>query len=223
MNKLSLSARGIRNAQSISKANLWVCLGNENQTGDKLRLTIEWLNVRFSHVVVEIADTLNRHNLMIGGTPECDAVRQCVADGDRWLAQSASLLRQFSIGHTIVRWSDILQQPGLNEAVNGLRNLYSADEGFRAAVDADILDYHSRIGVRVDLRRAQASQDYIFEETAADIMAAREGKLAIVYAGKKLRTMGYLQRLGNVEITGNMANIHFIRLIFHANDNKVHA
>ena len=220
MSNLIIKARGMSGVAVTDVANLWICMGNSNQVNEKLGLTIEWLNPHFAGVQIEIADTLNRHHFMVNGASEDKALLLSRAMGDRWIEEHSEVLQKLTIAHTIVRWDEILRRPGVDYAQSVIANLFRQDEGFHTAVNEDVMAFYRRQNIAPTGAQIAASEKYILEEVAVDLASCLAGKVVCVYAGSQLQSMRYLRDKPRGTRQISLKNIHFVKLAFHANDNR---
>ena len=216
-----IKARGMGGVSSADVANLWICMGNSNQQGKKLLQTIEWLNPRFAAVNIEVADTLNRHHLIANGESEEDARSQSLAMGDKWIQAQREALQKLTIAYTIVRWDDILYRPGIDCAQDEINSLFNQDKEFHRSVSDDVAEYYGRRNIRPNANQMAASEKYVLEEIAVDWALSKAGKVVCVYAGSQLKAMRYLKKKPRGARRISLANVHFVQLKFHANDNRV--
>ncbi|BDD07777.1 hypothetical protein FUAX_02090 [Fulvitalea axinellae] len=75
---------------------LGISMNNPNQTGDKLKATIELINKRFSSCVINISGALQRHNLHITGLSKHDAYSQAIAMETQWKHNGWTVISKLS-------------------------------------------------------------------------------------------------------------------------------
>lgn len=115
-------------------ARLDISVGKPNHEGEKFLATCSWAAARFEVIHVEVADTLQRYNLMADGIPEDKAKAMCLGAGNEWLQRNAEALSLLS-NHVVHRWDQWLSDPRFASTHEQIRVLYKAHEGFRGDID----------------------------------------------------------------------------------------
>jgi tRNA-dependent cyclodipeptide synthase len=193
---------------------LAISVGGEKHEGLKLAAAIAWINQNFKYCVIDLSDTLQRYNLMMGGMPEMDAYRQSLASGNAWLERNRSVLMQLTIPYTIARWDQWLLHPQFPKLLRQYTDLYEMNIDFKSAVNADAENFTDR----KDNRSLAFSRRYILEEMAAFTIMANRFKAAKIYPGHELKSMR-LVRDGNIpNAPYGLENEYYTRVNFERID-----
>jgi tRNA-dependent cyclodipeptide synthase len=165
---------------------LAVSVGREYHEGDKLKAAIEWINTRFQFVIVDVADTLQRHNLMLEqGLSETLAYEKARRMGDEWLERNKEPLNAFRIPVRIDCWDDRLKHPQYRNTRVQFEQLYWNNNVFQQAVNTDAARFVRRQmdkNPEVSVQHAfENSVKYLLEETAALTLFYRENPCATIY------------------------------------------
>ena len=169
-----------------------ISMGNENQAGEKLKATVEWINQNFSFCIVNLADTLQRYNFeMVGQSPD-QAYASAKALGDQWLKANGKILENLKVTYNLTRWDNWRYSPVLQTVKDHYLNLYSSDNRFSYALNEDInkfVDkYHSTRGAHLT-RDGYFSGclSYFLEELSVWTIVGRTGKYIKIYPAKPHR------------------------------------
>ena len=197
---------------------LSISMGNENQTGEKLKATIEWINQTFSFCLVNLADTLQRHNLEMRGYQTSQAFQKSRVLGDHWLDNNVKTLNELQISYDLTRWDNWRCSPVLQTAKDHYLNLYSSDKRFSYTLNEDInkfVDkYHSTRGAH--LTRDEyffGCLSYFLEELSVWTIVGRTGNFIKIYPAKPHRIAIDLS-CGLYAAPKGIENITFARLSF---------
>ena len=127
--------------QSYKKAHLLICFDNLI-TKAKLSAAIHWINSRFEFLVIDIADSVNRHYHV--NISDQDAHGKTMELGNNWISQNAPIFRKITIPYEIRRWDSWLAKDKFHECRKELSRLLDTNTEFRTLVQSDIDSYHSR-------------------------------------------------------------------------------
>ncbi len=182
-----------------------VCLNismkNANQTGDKLLAMVQWVNENFEKCIVNVSDTLQRHNLRLQGIANDNAYQQSLELGNQWLGENKATLDQIQIPHTVVRWQHWLNLQKVKNLKTTLYALYQTSEAFRSCVDADMSNWIARQGIETTSKAYQNGLAFLLEEFAVhSYMAQREYnlnnlKMVQAYPARQLCAEHYLRAM----------------------------
>lgn len=200
--------------QAMATACLDISMHNKYQQGLYLAGACKWVSKRFGHCLVNIGDTLHRHNLRHLYPSAAQAHSAARSLGDRWLESNRSYLELLEIPYTILRSDDWLADPGFEPVHEALWSFYYEDPEFLPVVKTDIETFVTR---RSDLPPAivrKASLYYLIEETAADILLGQRGGVAHLYPAGRHQCYGHLvQRAADLPpILRGLENSAFKRL-----------
>lgn len=95
--------------KNYQRCRLDVSIGNEKLTGEKLGSIIDWISRNFIFCMVNIGDSLHRHNLVVReGLSMAQAHEKANYMGQKWIDDNASYLSEFSIPYKVSRWDEWL-------------------------------------------------------------------------------------------------------------------
>ncbi|NCC20902.1 MAG: hypothetical protein EOM26_00395 [Alphaproteobacteria bacterium] len=168
----------------LACCSLDISLGNRYEQGGYLASIIHWINRRFERCIVNLGDTLHRHNLAHGAVSMETARERTRRMGDEWLQANNTILSDLSINYEIVRSDDWLNHPEFGPTHEALWEYYYTDSQYRALALADTRVFLNRKSSldREVLRRS--SLNYLLEETTADIIMGRREPVAHLYPGR---------------------------------------
>lgn len=203
---------------------LAVSVGKEYHEGDKLRAAVEWINTRFRRVIVDVADTLQRHNIMLKqGLSEPQAHEKANSLGEEWLERNKETLGIFTIPVRIDRWDNRLNHPEYKKTQEIFGKLYDENYIFHQAVDSDVSAFICRQEQTFNHNIWRNSVNYLLEEAAALTLFYRKNPCATIYPKGTLLCFKLLNQ-GEIDGAPNgfENNYHTqIHLISHAiNDNS---
>lgn len=183
--------------KSAEKGLISISQGQECHEGDKLDALLAWGIAEHAHCILNISDTLHRHNLIRQGAAPKEALRESQRLGDEWMLRNGETLQKYNSGfYRIHRWNDWLYHGDFSNLNHRVRDFYEYNDAFRAAAQADVNDFIGRKepedGVGPD-RAFESSLDYLLEETAAYIIMSRMYRANRIYPGKPLRTFEHLR------------------------------
>lgn len=172
--------------------------GQENHEGAKLDALLQWGIENHQQCLLNISDTLYRHNLIRDGVPAPEAAQESFRLGNEWMQRNAvTLSRHKDKFSRIHRWNDWLHHPEFNAVHAKVIEYYEHVPTFRACADADIESFigrkRSQGADEAFTRLETASRAYLLEETAAYIIMARTYAANRVYPAKPLQTFEYLR------------------------------
>lgn len=176
---------------SHKTACLAVSVGQEYHEGEKLKAVVEGINAQYRQVIVDVADTLQRHNLALeNGLPLNEAHMETRRLGDKWLNRNRNILNTFTIPVRIDRWDNRLNHPDYEKTRQAFNLLYQENPIFRQAVGKDVRGYihrRTRRGWNVSKEKAlNACTEYLLEEIAALTLFYRENPCVTVYPSAPL-------------------------------------
>jgi hypothetical protein len=171
------------NVNTEDICSLDVSLNNRYQEGAYLAGTVQWINRRFKYCIVNLGDTLHRHNLAIGSTDMEQAHIKSREMGNRWLENNGNVLDGFEIPNVVIRNDDWIFDedfPGIHEELWGF---YYTNRDYRLLVNNDVESYLFRKPERQKVALKKSGLAYLLEETAADILMARDHPAVHLYPG----------------------------------------
>lgn len=169
-----------------------VSLFNRYQEGAYLAGAYKWVSARFSDCIINLGDTLHRHNLRHQYATMDDAHEKSRNLGQDWLDNNELCLGALDIPYKIMRSDDWLVDPDFEPVHEAIWEFYYKDSAFQDVIADDIETFVAR---RTDLPASivrQSSLAYLLEETAADILLGQRGGVAHLYPGNRHSCYGFL-------------------------------
>ncbi len=152
---------------------LVISLGQDLQSGEKLKVTIEGINKQFSECTVVIADSLQKHNQRILGLDENAATEAALASGKKWLEENKITLDALQIPHAIHHWTEYTSSADFQNALRSVKDRYNTDVDYKADLDDAIASFYANFSSahkdKKRLPRREAEEfirEYIEEEYA---------------------------------------------------------
>lgn len=205
-----------------------VCIGismhTANHQGAALEGLLHWANGNFQDIIIDLSDTLHRHNYVAAGlTPEM-ARSKAEKDGEQWLVANKGLIDSLSVPVRIIRWNHWLSHPQFQAVFNQFEKAFSTQSRFHDAVLEDVKSFYKRKGdqddVEVGDHQLNCSVSYLLEEITAHSIFYAEHRCAILYPGKQ-HTCYKLVREGLVEdVPEGLKNSFFTRMLVYNFDEK---
>lgn len=180
-----------------------ISMGQAYHEGSKLDALLSWAAQNYPVKVLNISDTLHRHNLLRGGASENQAFQQAFALGNDWMRRNEDILkRHLPRFQHIHRWGDWTSHPDFSQIQEAITRFYEQNEMFRAAADIDIQSFVLRKesqGEETSIQqKKQSSFNYLMEEIAAYILMGRRYAANRVYPAKPLETFQYLRHASGI-------------------------
>lgn len=160
-----------------------ISVGAPNHEGERLETTLAWSASKFAHVIISVADTLQRHNMMADGCGEEDARRISYAEGTAWIERNSGSF-QILPSFSIKRWDERLTHPLYGQYLEKTQQYYERDDDIRIATRREAAHYLSRRGSSASM--SQHRIDYLVEELAVFDMLFNIEPAADVYPGSML-------------------------------------
>lgn len=178
--------------QDFDTCCLDVSLFNRYQQDDYLLGTVVWINDRFENCIINVGDTLHRHNLLHEYNAMEVAHQKAHELGDKWIAKNEHLLQSLTIPYKIIRNDFWLEQSDFQDVHNALWAYYLSDKTFRNIVNNDIETFVNRQKGKDQNIVRKASLSYLLEEAAVDILFGKQGGGAHLYPGGRFDCYWYL-------------------------------
>lgn len=155
-----------------------ISVGMPNHEGHKLEATIAWASQRFNHIIISVADTLQRHNYMAEGMEKEAAYNLSYQKGTEWIKRNQDILE----GTTIIRWEQRLAHPLYAQYTKRTLDHLSMNSAFKYSLREEALSYASRKGLKVTEDRI----NYLVEEISVFDMLFGIEPAADIYPGSVL-------------------------------------
>ena len=208
--------------QSVSKDIGWqhnelayipISLQNKYHYGQRFAHLLDWTAKRHSKIVINISDSLYRHNFISQRSQKNIAYSKALNSGQEWLLAHHFLLDGYNIVK-IHRWDDWLNHPDYLELHKKILYLYESDNNFQKHIETDITNFTSRKIRRTKAnhhRSIESSRNFLLEECACYILIGRRYRANRIYPGSSGNWFLYLQNSDIPEALqgcGNLSNIH---------------
>lgn len=154
----------------LGTCRLGISVGQEYHESEKLKATFIWASKRFDHVIVSVADTLQRHN-MDGNHGAAKAA------GDVWLERNKEAFTVIP-GAEIQRWDQWLNHKDYQMTRRMIDRLYDIHAGFKSDISKTAAEFAARKNTR-----PEDSVEYLLEETAIFALQQQAVEAADVYPG----------------------------------------
>lgn len=171
---------------------LGISLQSPNHVGEKLAAMVDWVNStgHFERCVVDLSDTLHRHNLSVLHNVPLAAAHKMAADlGNEWLDSNRKILDQLDIPCEVVRWDHWLPHADLAANRKAFDNAFERDENFRNALLRDVGHFFERTQGKslenVPDSEIKLSMEYLLEELAVHAIFFKEYPCATIYPGRQ--------------------------------------
>jgi tRNA-dependent cyclodipeptide synthase len=155
-----------------------VSVGMPNFEGEKLQATMQWAKGKFTHVIVSVADTLQRHNYLAKGVGLENAYNLSYKNGTDWIDRNAESLANT----TIIRWDTRLNHPLYMQYLKKTQDHLNDDSALYDALINEAQAYAARKGLDVTNDRIS----YLIEEIAVFDLMFRVEPAADIYPGSIL-------------------------------------
>ncbi len=198
--------------QDYTAARLQISVGMPNHEGEKFRATCAWVAARFKEAVVEVSDTLQRHNLVAAGMSVPEAYEQSLAAGDAWLARNRDALALLP-AVTLNRWEKWLRDDRFPARHAFAMALYDTHDGFRADIDAAADRFSKKDETQTADRRRQ-SVAFLLEEAAVYSLQQEDKVAADIYPGTYLDIFSHFRDAALARQLPGLADRHFTRIDF---------
>ncbi len=175
-----------------------ISLWNPAHEGKKFEALLQWATANFDSVILNISDTLYRHNLVASGMGYIDALACSREMGREWHIRNDAAIRRFSSRISkIHHWDDWRKCPEFYKTHNAILDLYALNPDFEKSIEDDVNMFIQRRHIKdpEEIKKAKkASTSYILEELAGYLLIARAYKPNRVYPSKDLKSFEFLRQ-----------------------------
>ena len=207
ISKYRIKANG-KGKQSKELAIVPISLSNPNHYNEMFEVILNWVTKEYNEIIINLADTLYRHNYLSPGISEEKAYNIALTKGDKWIENHSYLLKKYKITR-LNRWDKWISHDNFKRNKLEIDALYNKDEIFRQAIDNEINIYLKRASRvnKFDEFSKEQSKRFLLEESAVYPIIAQKYDADRIYPGTVSKWLKYLQR------TNTYLNIKSIRLI----------
>ena len=197
--------------KDIQTARLNISVGQPYHEGEKFLSLCEWVSRHFNKCVVNMCDSLQRHNLEAMNISSKQAHSMALANGDAWIERNRNAIESLP-NVSIVRWDDWRKGAYWDYAVERANHLYEGDLDFRDIVDGTAQKFISKrdFNSQAELENATLySKRYIMEEVAFALVSSFDD-VADIYPGTYLPAFDYMRDNG-IPAPQSMTSVSFKR------------
>lgn len=202
MLKYNISASGDTRWRNCQRAMISISQGNRNLSGDKFEALISWAHNRFQEIIINVSDTLSRHNLIAEGYSEPLAESMAERHGNIWLKEHHHIIKQHKDKIIAIhRWNDWRQHSSYNEINDKIQRFYLDDIGLSKTVHDDCEMFLMRKieqGYKDIEHHRICSRNYLLEELAAYTIIGRQYKANRIYPSKDLKCFEYMRSSSSI-------------------------
>lgn len=168
-----------------------VSLNSRNHVGVALEAIVSWVNSQdtIKTCLIDLSDTLHRHNFIAEGYSPEAAYRECEKLGDAWIRENNHILNKLNVPYKIIRWSTWLDRSEFLRNKIFFERAIVNNRNFRQAIYKDIESFLNRRGRQniadhLDVI-AKGCLDYLIEELAVHAMYFEQHPSISVYPGRQ--------------------------------------
>ena len=182
------------NFNAYDTASIGISLNSRNHVGESLTAIVEWVNAQptIRHCLVDLSDTLHRHNFIADGYSPEIAYKKARDLGDQWCTENEHILKKLNMPYKIIRWDDWLSKPEFLKNRIFFERAMTHDSVFRKAMHEDIENFLSRRGRQQSLKETEAIIDgcfhYLIEELAVHSIFFDQHPSISVYPGRQQKS-----------------------------------
>lgn len=169
---------------------LSVSLGKDQHEGEDLRAALRFIASTGKPWILDLADTLQRHNLVAEGIAMQAAHDKTRRGGDAWIVRYEPDFAAMPFAPLIIRTDQMLKDPRFPPVRDAIMRAHDTDSCFRDAVAEDAKQFTGRALGRVK----QSSYDFIFEECTVETLIGRDYQACRLYPSTELLALQYLRR-----------------------------
>lgn len=196
---------GQRNA-----ARLQISMNNPKHTGEKFASLTTWAKQKFDTVVISLADTLYRHNLVSEGMPWEEAREKARKMGDEWLKINTCALT----GTVITRWDDWITGAEFKNMLYVVENAINQSPQLSEQLSGMIDSYLKRQKSELFLPKTENIRSYFIEELAVFALQQRELEACDVYAGTPIPIFDLVRNFSPVNVPKEWHSIYYTQVDF---------
>lgn len=170
------------------KSILGISLGQKYHEGTKFKALVDWSVQRFNHTTIMIADTLQRHNLMLRTQiSEEEAIKTLRGNSQAWRSRNQNSIK----GLNVLTWNELLENSSVQIYLDQIWQLYETNQDVYSVIDKTVQEYFIRQRSKepefynADNFEAiyKSSRDYLLEEIAVDSYITNDLNTTVIYPG----------------------------------------
>lgn len=209
-----ISIKNGRNWRDYRTARLEISVGQPYHEGDKFYAVCDFAAKNFDRVIVDVADTLQRHNHAL---EEGDfwAWTKTRSAGDQWIARNSEALALLP-NCDIQRWEMWLSHPEYPRALAQMVELYKTIPSLKAELNRTVDSFLARNTQSKhslsDLRHKSLS--YLLEEAAVAILQNEAEQAVDIYPGTPMEFLNTLHGVDSGLVPEALKRRHPTRVYF---------
>jgi len=175
---------------------LGISLGKEAHEGANLRAALRWIANTGKPCIIDLSDTLQRHNFVADGMSEEEAFRFTRQRGDDWLERNKDSISLLPCSPIIVRWNDLLFLEEFFLVQAEFLKLAQTDQQLKSSIEEDVrsfCDRRANLSSEERARFEKCSKDFILEEMAGHTLLSRQYDYAVLYPSCGLKSLKLLR------------------------------
>lgn len=216
---LKILPKNASNWKAYKTAVVGVSLGSRNHIGPAFAGLMDWVGRNFESCIIDLSDSLHRHNLISEGYSSEDAHRITLTQGSTWLRDHNLIIGNMPVPTTVMRWDHWLSHPDFQRHFDAFQKAAETQPDFHAALMQDIAYFNMRRNIEPDAlsaSRLQHSLHYLLEELAAHSLLYSANPCAVVYPGKDHESFK-MARNGKVRnVPSGHMNSCFTRMVVYS-------
>ena len=216
---LKVMPKSASNWKAYDTAVVGVSLGSRNHTGPAFAGLMDWVGRHFDSCIIDLSDSLHRHNLVAQGRSMGEAHRLTLAQGDQWLRDHNLLIESMPVPASLIRWDHWLSHPDFNAHLDAFRKAAETQPEFRDALLQDIHEFNQRRDIdpaSVSPLQRQHSLNYLLEELAAHSLLYAQTPCAVVYPGKDHESFKLVRQGKVCNVPDGHGNTCFTRMVLYS-------
>lgn len=197
--------------KGIDTARINISVGQEYHEGEKMMALAEWLDRNFSKTIVNVCDTLQRHNHRSMGIDSKNAYRMALAAGNQWIDRNSRTIETIQNAE-IIRWNQWLYHPDWKNAEQVIDCLKESDHQFVSILNDTVNAFWERKKNKSESLKSTFeyySKKYLLEESVCSVLAS-DKNIVDIYPGTFLPLFSYM-RQKQIPTLQNMTRVNFKR------------
>lgn len=189
------------NFNAYDTAAIGISINSRNHEGFALEAIVDWVNSQptFQKCVIDLSDTLHRHNLNFLGYSLGEAYGVVYNAGDKWIKDNQHILQNLRMPFEIIRWDTWLNSKEFVRNKLMVERAIIYNKNFRNALNYDIECFASRqyrAGLsrnKID-RMLEGSYNYLIEELAVHSIFFDKIPSISVYPGRQQKSFKLMRQ-----------------------------
>ncbi|GAA3643667.1 hypothetical protein [Flavivirga jejuensis] len=169
-----------------------ISIGNPNQSDEKLKATIDFINDNFSECIIGLSDTLQIPNHIANGLTREEAREKSIINRNMWIDRNEHIIKKLKIKYTIQLWDETMSLPCKHGDLFDLFNkMYEKDLRFKCVIDSDVKQFVDRNPSLIG--KEYLSREFLFTELDGYSRVGQTGKYIKIYPSSPLKSFSTIQ------------------------------